>query len=239
MRTIRIAAACLAAAWVAGTAFGDEPDPTKILEKVDAATKAANSVSYDAKVWGEGDAKDMTPQIRAKVSAKARPDEQVPFLRVEVKLSGSAADDAHEYLLITDGKMVMHVNKDDNETTIEDIASGLRLLRQPMQLVWMQEFFHPKPFSDELNGDSRKYEGTKKIGDTECHVIHVVYKDAQGESRWYFGKQDNLPHRVDRIFDGGTRVLELTHVNIKPAFDETTFQVKEAHTKKSEEKSDD
>ena len=120
--------------------------------------------------------------------------------------------------------MLRH-DKTNDERDSGELPGAQGLLRDAFQLIWMREFLHPTPFSDELNGDSRKYEGKKKIGDSECHVIHVVYSGGQGEARWYFGTKDNLPHRVDRLFGGGARVLELTKLDTSPEFKEGHFKV--------------
>src|SRR5262249_11799416 len=84
------------------------------------------------------------------------------------------------------------------------------------------------PFSDELEADSSKYEGKKSINGVDCHVIYIVYKEHRGEARWYFGMNDNLPHRVDRIDTQAAEavnVLELADVKPDPAFDEKTFKI--------------
>jgi len=73
--------------------------------------------------------------------------------------------------------------------------------------------------------------GTRKVNGVDCDVIHVVYRNAVGETRWYLGRKDHLPRRVDQIRSGGTLVVSLSDLDVGPKLAAGTFaiEVPEGH----------
>ncbi|MFQ5805562.1 MAG: redoxin domain-containing protein [Phycisphaerae bacterium] len=207
-------------------ALGDDPDLVEIIAKVDQTAKAVKLVSYQAEAWGEGISKDEMPRSRATVRAKDTGD-KVPLLRFDgvVKMPGS--DQMHPFHLVLGERQVIALDEKRKVCTVGDLPEGFNLIAKPMKDLFMAELLHPAPFSDELAADSRKYEGEKNVAGTACHVIYVVYADGQGEARWYFGIDDSLPHRVDRVVQNdqgqGVHVLQLSDINTAPRFDDATF----------------
>lgn len=203
-------------------ALADGPDVKAILTKVDATTKAVKEISYSAKLSGDGALANDVPAISGVVKLQRNGESLIPKINVDATKGDTKVS------LVCDGKKVLLVNHTDKRFQSGELPEAGGLLRDFQQSLYMQEFMHPTPFSDELDADKTVHEGMKTIGGVECHVIYVVYNNGQGEARWYFGKDDNLPHRVERIIRRGdtvgARVLEIADVNPHPSYSEDTFK---------------
>ena len=228
-------------------AANDEPDLMQILEKADAATRAVNKVAYDAEFYGVGKIKDRVGRVKG--SVKARPGKRSLLgvltgssggqvrLRVDGSLQKKGTDEKIAFKIATDGRQAFCIDETEEVFYQAKLSQAHKLL-SPARSLWMQEYLHATPFSDEMNGKARRYEGIKKIGDVDCHVIYVVYLD-NSESRWFFGTEDYLPRGVDRIVKLGSyssgdnddadnspeiaTSLRITNLNIEPDFDLTVF----------------
>lgn len=211
----------------AASASGDEPDVKAIIARANEVTKSIKMISYKAEAWGEEAFKDRLPRVRATVKAKQSAEGRAPLLRLEGVAKAPGSGETYPFHLLLDGKRVLSLNQKEKIGTVGTLPEALGLILEQMQAVVMHEFLHPEPFGDELGADSLKYEGEKTIAGTNCHVIYVVYAREGGEAHWYFGIDDNLPRRVDRVFKGdsgtGVRVLELSELNTAPKFDQSTF----------------
>lgn len=211
----------------ATVALGDDPDPKSIVAAVDKAAKAVNAVSYEAKSWGEGVLEKKTPRLEARVVARAGKTGDLDALRIDGVMSG---DGKTPFIMVMDEKRVLALDPTEKSGTVGDLPEAAKLIEQPLGLLLMREFVYPKPYSDELGADALKYEGERDVNGVRCHVIHVVYEGGKVAARWYFGLDDNLPHRVDRIYKTeqgeGVRVLELSKLNTSPKIDDATFATK-------------
>ncbi|MEE8170511.1 MAG: TlpA disulfide reductase family protein [Phycisphaerae bacterium] len=203
----------------------EDVDLAKLLKQVDEATKAVHAVTYHAEFFGEGEAKDMVPRLSGTVCGKAGPTERENKLRFEGTVHEPKSDDAREFFMATDGKTIYAIDKAKKSfrygpmSAARDVSGGVQATA-----LFMREFFHPTPFSDEINGDS-EHEGTKKIGDVECDVVFVRYSGQDAKARWYFGREDHLPRRVDRIRGDGALVLEVTKLDSSPGLSQSTFRL--------------
>lgn len=207
----------------------DAPDVKAILKKVDETTKAVKAISYKATATGEGDLKDRLPKTEAVIRMQAKGDKEsddfAPLTHMELSFTPPGASEPRKLIVVTDGTELIRINATDRKFARGKLPEAQRLMPEVTRFVTMIEFMHPTPFSDELNADTTKYEGKKSINGAECHVIHVVYSGGQGEARWYYGVQDNLPHRVDRIAPAAW-TLELAEVDAAPKLTPETFAVK-------------
>ena len=230
MRAISSLTPLLALSWRVAPALGDEPDLIEIIGKVDRTTKAVKAVSYNIKVWMEGKLPFPQPRIEAAVKTQKNTQGELPLLWIDGVIKVPRSELTHPFHLVLNEKQAAAVDKKDKICTVANLPEAIDLVSRPLQTMVMQAFLHPTPFSDELNAVSREYQGTKTIAGTECHVIQVVYQGGESEARWYFGVDDFLPHRVDRIHTGPTgqavHVLELSDVDTAPKFDDTTFAVR-------------
>jgi hypothetical protein len=211
------------------------PNVKEILEKADQATKAVKAVSYDFDFHGQGDLADIFPIIRGTLKARqCRPNllsrllgssSSTPSIRVEAQLKRPDSTDEKAYTLVTNGKRVCIIDEENRLFTYGDMPQAAPLLAEAWRL-FMREFLHPTPFSDELNGQSAIHQGIQESGGVQCHVIYVVYAN-DTEARWFFGTEDYLPRRVDRIHQrragDAASVLTLTNLNTAPALEDEDF----------------
>lgn len=210
------------------SACADDPDPVKIVTAVDAATKAVKSVSYKARVWTEGEVGVTQPEFDVQVKTKEAQGGALPWVRIEGSLRMPDSLNSRTFMVILNEKQAAVIDNKDKTYRLGDLPEGLRLVGDIMQTCVMREFVHPTPFADELNASNLKYLGKRAVAGVECHMIHVSYR-GDSESRWYFGVQDNLPRRVDRI--GRTargvaaRVLELSELDVSRDLDASAFAI--------------
>ena len=208
--------------------YAEDPDLIQVLTEVDAATRAVSSVSYHAKIWTEGEIDLKQPRIEVSVKAQEGGGGRLPLFYIDGVVIKPDRAEGEPFTAIMNDKQAIMINPSDKTYSIGNLPQGMRLIREAFQSCVMQEFVHPAPFSDELNATSRRYEGRQTITGIDCHVIFVVYRGGT-ESRWYFGINDNLPHRVDRISKVAgksvARVLELSDLNTSPKFDADTFKI--------------
>ena len=209
------------------SALADGPDPRAVVAKADQVARAINAVSYTADAWGEG-AFQGQARIHATVKAKNAPDQPYPFLRLEGSVQARGSGESSPFLFVLNGKRLLSLDEQKKVAIVGEVPKDFDLIEGPMRSLLVAELLHPDPFSDVLSAKSLEYEGEKTVGDTTCYVIRVVYR--QGHViRWYFGTDDFLPHRVDRIQKRGdveaAFVLTLSDLNPAPTFDESTFAI--------------
>ncbi|MFQ5423733.1 MAG: TlpA family protein disulfide reductase [Phycisphaerae bacterium] len=233
----RIAIAPVLASFALCLSAGAEPpDPMDLLAKADAATKAVKKVSYRAEIATSGRRAEGFPKVRGKVVAKParkrgligrlfRNGPALPRLSIEAEVTPRGSDEPRRVRVATDERRVTRIDDTDKTYTQAKMPDATRLLGAAYSL-YLLEFLHEAPFSDELNGKSATYEGTRKIGGVDCDVVHVVYNVlGSQESRWYFGRDDHLPRRVDRIGAGrrGDFSIIITELDPDPDFDDDVF----------------
>lgn len=215
---------------LATAAPGQVPDAKGIIAKANQAAKAVRMVSYRAEAWGEGAFADQMPRFRATVSTKEGGFGVPPLLRLEGTMSRPGSDETQAFHVVVDGKQVLSTDEQAKVCTIGQLPEAIDLFIEPLQMVYLEEFLHATPFRDAFNADSLKYEGQKTVAGTACYVIYAVYPGGRVEARWHLGVDDYLPRRVDYILRDeqrtGTRVLELSDVDITPDFDEATFAIR-------------
>lgn len=216
----------------AAAARADEPaiDVIALLHEVDAATRAVQCVSYTAESFGIGAMRNRLTPLRADMIVQQLPEEVYPQIRAAIvgpvdRRSG--ADDRS--LLVSDGRKVTHVFETEQLYVTGVLPEAGQLLDALRERLLMAEFLHPSPFSDELEGDHLVYEGVRDVGGVDCHVVLVTYARSRARARWYFGVEDRLPHRVDRIFNRGGgfagRALQLTDLRVLPLAPPETFAI--------------
>ncbi|MBN2562941.1 MAG: TlpA family protein disulfide reductase [Phycisphaerae bacterium] len=220
-----------------------QPDAMEILRRADQATLAVKAVSYEAEFYGEGDLAQRTVRMTGTVKAAERRRSLLGRLlgsssgawrmRIEASVKTPGLDSEEVLKIATNGKRIYRIDEARKVFTYGSIPDAQGLLgRDGRPPLFMIEYLHQTPFSDEIHGKVARYEGVQEIGGVPCHVIYVVYA-APGamESRWYFGTEDYLPRRVDRIYSterhgrDGAYVLTLATVNTAPVFNEDDFRL--------------
>jgi len=221
-------AACLLLAGLALPAAADQPDPIEILKKAQAAAKAVKAVAYKAEFRGEGELRAGMPRVTGSVRARKIPGVAVPKLVLEAVLREPGVDEAASFRFINDGTRFTAIDKARKTVTQRDPPRSLDTLLthlEPAADLWVEQFFDPTLFEEARRGDSVKHKGTEKVNGVECDVIHVVYRNAVGEARWYFGRKDHLPRRLDQIRSGGALVVSLSDLDVEPELDADTFAI--------------
>ena len=209
----------------------DLTDPMEILRRVDEAAKAVKAVKYTGSFHGEGAAASRVSQIEGTVILAGWDHGGPAKFWTDVSGKRRGTGEAFEVTIGGDGE-IFYVTDHPNKITYEDIDSSvLGTTGGAARGLWMMEFLHPAPFSDELNGDLQELVGTKTIAGEECYEIHVEYAGGRGEAYWCFSKNDFLPRQRTDIFqsrDGAaaSRVRTITSLTVDPKIDEATFRLK-------------
>ncbi len=209
----------------------DLTDPMDILQRVDDATKAVKTVKYTGSVHGEGAAASRMSRIEGTVILADWDNGMPSKFWSDVSGERRGTGEKFEITVGGDGEN-FYVTDHPNKIAYEDIdPTVLGNTGGVAQELWMLEFLHPTPFSDELNGDSQTLVGTKTIAGEECYEIRVEYAGGQGEAFWCFSKNDFLPRqRTDilRSRDGAaaSRVRTITSLTVDPKIDASTFRLK-------------
>jgi thiol-disulfide isomerase/thioredoxin/outer membrane lipoprotein-sorting protein len=203
-------------------AIATDDDALEILKRVDAATKAVKGVAYEAEVWIEADGNRQAFNIKGRVRAQDNPGKETLKLHIKGDFVGRS-----KFHVITDGDDLVSISEKAKTAIRGKANDARRLLGLPMMLL-MQEFLHPTPFSDELNAKSQKYEGRKEVAGVECNVVYVIYADVDARARWYFGRKDNLPRRVDRFTSESetARILLVKSLKVDPKLGKNVFDPK-------------
>ncbi len=204
-------------------------DAIEILKKANDAAGAVKTVSYDFNFLPTGSNTLKVPQVDGKMVIGGLSSDGLPSpMLADLTTRRVGAQIARHYLLCNDTKkyvMLDHFTKKITEGTDKKAYTfGIHALKH----VIMVEYLYPQPFRDEINGDKAKLEGTETVGGVECYKIAVTYKGGAGKSIWWFGKEDFLPRRVDRLEDGGkagpaTRSLKLSNVVVDPELSDDVF----------------
>jgi len=215
----------------------DKPDVRALLREVDTATKAVGAVAYEAEFFGEGDAAlvERVGRVRGRVWAMQGRRSVLSnlfgggsdLMKFEGQVQLPGTSDWLGFEIATDGRKVERIDVPQKAMTHGDMPEAGVLLRRGMPL-FVREFLHERPFADEIESKSAEYEGEREIGGVMCHVIYVVYKN-ESESRWFFGKDDNLPRRVERIVNEGpargATVQQITSLDSTPNLSRSSFRL--------------
>lgn len=218
------------------SAAADEPaapDARSILRRADAATRAVRAFTYEAEAYGEGFLASRLPRVHG--TLKARQGRRgllsrlfggrgaPPMMRYQGEFTLPGGGRAQPFDIATDGRQTVCIDADRKQfTCCENGGDNVGLFSNQMfaRRLFMLEYLHPTPFSDEIHAKEARYEGIREVAGVPCHVIYVVYNQRAPDSRWYFGIKDSLPRRVDRIYHKGDRhgsqTLTLAHLDTSP-----------------------
>jgi thiol-disulfide isomerase/thioredoxin len=207
----------------------DAPDPKEILTAADAAAKALKAVTYEGEVFGEGAQKLQVPRIRGRVTMAPTERGATPRIRVDGATAAPGATEFVRFELGSDASAVTLIEHGRKKYAREPMPRGMALLDRVGPLL-MSEFASAAPFADELKGKAVRYVGREQVGQTECEVVDVEYGDDGGSTaRWYFGREDHLPRRVDRTMHlpqrSPTITLTISKLELNPKVDDAVFKL--------------
>ncbi|MBI5865738.1 MAG: TlpA family protein disulfide reductase [Planctomycetes bacterium] len=223
-------ASCTCVAVPGSAVAGQTRDPRELLTQADAATREVRAVKYNVESTMRSPSSEVT--IKAAVRLKQIGDKTESGLPLFL-VDGSAAGAGGEVRIVSinDGDELALVDFKSKEIrrgrSVADEREADSELVWFFRNAWMHEFNHPRPFGDEIEGDDHKYEGRARAGGVECEIVSVKYKGLEQRARWFFGVEDHLPRRVERILGGAARsVMELTNLVVNPALDDAAFSLK-------------
>ena len=119
----------------------------------------------------------------------------IPKVRVDVQVTPPQQANAVTFQLAADGARISLAEHGSRIYLQRDLASGASLLSN-VSVLLIREFGLEQPFAREANATSLTYVGSETVEGVECDVIHAVLNPGGDEVRWYFGKTDHLPRRV-------------------------------------------
>lgn len=206
----------------------EEPDALAILKAVNQQTRAVTSVRYDFRYWGEGTEKLRVVPVAGTVVTHVEGRGRPPLFLIEVQ-STSEQSPLHQTIAY-DGDTSVRIDWTRQSVDQSSVRYRSQRTQPDRQRGWtMDEFTHPTPFDDEINAQHTQYEGRAVVGGVDCHVITVTYSvETARPARWYFGVEDNLPHRVDRLTNEqglSAMVTELSNIVTTPITDRRVFTV--------------
>lgn len=232
-----------------------DPKAVEILKQADARTKKVSAAKYEAEFTGTGffmqvirlpDGVTVTGKALA-AGSSAEDDEDAQggldkFL-LDVKYTLKDSAETNEIIAGGDGDTFFIVDHSSKTVYVDIDPNVIGPRRAFAQSIFMREFLHPTPFTDELNGKKIELKGEALVGDEKCHHVLVEY-DTQLEQRadWYFSTRDYLPRKVVRTFnrpDGqkSETKLVITKLKANPDLDDSMFKpiVPEGYTKNTDD----
>ena len=202
----------------------------QILKAADEATKNVKAVRYEAESVPTGAIAGREPVVRGKVLKSAQNAPATPiFGKGWFFEPGPNGGRESNFIASFDGSTITRLNP-DRKRFWQGSASGGggQQILGPVINLNMIEFGHPTPFQDEIGGRVQDYEGQTMVHGVLCDVVYVEYDITPAQSaRWYFGVEDHLPRRVERLRTvgdrQGARVLSIANLEVDPEIEEGAF----------------
>ncbi len=207
-----------------GSAPALDPVIYDILRNADEAAKALTTIRYDAEYEGTGSQAVVTPLVTGQITL-VKSDFRVQNLKVDFttyrvqKLEGAITKKTG--LFHRRGMILL----DHTERVAIEGNGSLRSLGSGNNL-YLSEFSSSNPYDDEINANQVTLEGRTYVKETLCDVLLVDY-DGRSRSRWFFGVDDHLPRRIERLRnrDGvpGARILTISNLELNFEVDDSVF----------------
>ncbi|MFM9995483.1 MAG: TlpA family protein disulfide reductase [Phycisphaerales bacterium] len=201
-RFLPIAAA--AAASLATVAYGQaDPIARAKLEQLSEKLTKLKALSYRVKYHAEGGFglehwSDVAVQM---VRPAEYPDRWIVKWDGKVKSPG---EDLLELLLMNDPakRTYTWVDHSKQEWGRHPEYAAPRKLTEQRTFAWLKDLADPKPLTDQIEAPEITPEPDAEIGGTPCLVI-LVRPEKGLPKRWWLGKDDLLPRKVEWVLDGG------------------------------------
>jgi outer membrane lipoprotein-sorting protein len=215
-------------ALVAAFSFAEEkaPDPIEVLQKVDAAVKAVDSVKLSIMSEGSGAATNPPAEGEAIMAGWSGNTPELFYAHVKTKRRDTEED--VEYTGGGNGDMFFLIDHTSKKAYEDMDPAVIGSAGNALFGIAMMEFVHNAPFDDELNADSVEYLGMETVSGEECYKIDVKYSGGRGHSVWYFSEKDFLPRRRDIHFtnregEEGTVTRIVTSLDVNPKINDDMF----------------
>lgn len=205
-------------------------EAVQILQIVNESTNDVKEVSYNFSSWATGYIEKDYGQISGSAILKQMETyRESCFLVLAVGTKSDETEDTQESIRTISSDGITAYCIDESELTFNYglLEEGGGDLLGYSQVGIFNEYIIDEPFHDEINADSLVIENSVSVEGIECDVILVFYEGGGSKARWYFGKEDHLPRRVERIYQTGPTeslvVMEICDLNVTPDIDEGIF----------------
>lgn len=240
MFTLRAVVASVVLAATANAAqptASDTEEAREIVRAADAAMRKVEAFSYTARTEGIGTYGARSPIGKAAVTLLKNPQDKAFPAKVASRgtywrpgmvdpVSFNVAFDGKTFRSLKQADKVMIQGDPDNHEWMAMIPGFYMFLPR--------EFTDPAPFEFESNAAAADLpvvdlRGQVLVGGVLCNAIYFEYGSKYGnyKSQWYFGVGDNLPRRVERLYENGgrsgARVLTVSDLNIHPRLSDSSF----------------
>ncbi|MBP7745622.1 MAG: TlpA family protein disulfide reductase [Phycisphaerae bacterium] len=206
----------------------DSADARTVLQQAEAAMHALKAIRYTGRGEAEGILSTRVPTVEGTVTLVPVAGAAMPKLRLDAEVRPFNAPKPMTFQVANDGKQVTLVDHTNRVYFDRALPEGSLLLNNVSPLL-IREFGAAQPFAREAGAASLELTGSEKVGDVECDVVHAVLSRGGDEVRWYFGKTDHLPRRVQRVVQtpaGKTTITtSLTTLDTQPQIQESLFHV--------------
>jgi thiol-disulfide isomerase/thioredoxin len=210
----------------------DAPTAAGVVNKAVAAMQEISAVSYHVRLAASGAIADQAPTIEGDILLEARPGDDIPLaFRGEGTITAPGGEETQRFFSSFDGEKAYGVSYDENTLYTGDIgAGGLDLLTGTLELI-IDAFVVEAPFAEERAAFESTLLESAEVDGVACHVVQFQYAETPeaGISRWYFGVDDGLPRRVQRVLaipaGEATITYEVSSINTSPDMEGSPFML--------------
>ncbi len=208
--------------------LADPPSAQDLLRQAATALSELPAIRYQARGEADGALSLRVPKMDGTVTLVRTPAGENLKLRLDAQVVPPMYTKPVTLQVASDGQQIYLAEHGARVFVRRELPFGNLLLNNVAPLL-ITELIAPRPFEREVAAVSLQHVGSEKVGDAECDVVHAVFTRGGDEVRWYLGKADRLPRRVERIIQTplgrSTITTTLTSVDPKPSVDEGQFRL--------------
>jgi len=208
----------------------DAPTPAGVVDEAVAAMQKISAVSYHVRLYASGAIANQAPTIEGDILLEARPGADIPLaFRGEGTIISPDGEETQQFFSAFDGEKAYGVNYEDDTLYTGDIgAGGLDLLTGTLELI-IDAFVVEAPLAEERAAFEATMLERAEVDGVLCDVVQFQYAQSPeaGTSRWFFGVDDDLPRRVQRVLaipaGEATITYEVSTIDTSPDMEGSPF----------------
>mgnify|MGYP005836613617 CR=1 FL=1 len=199
----------------------------ELFVRAAAAIRDAKSITYSVRSYASGSFLSTTSRtIRADARQARAPGGLLPGWRLRMTGEISAPGGKEPFTQFDVAWLIAGVEWVDHESrsVIEKTGVEARRARGPNSInaARLDDLTAPQPFSRELSGTEFALQPPAEADGVRCNVVLVTFNQGRNTALWYFGADDHLPRRVERIItaqgqESGRVIMEWTNVRADTA----------------------
>ena len=187
---------------------GPDSAALHVLAMADSAAEAVGSAAYDIRMEACGAAAAGLPSLSGRVALEGAGGE-ITALRASLAAETQQGVESLEVAAGPDSVFLLDYSS--RVLNYGAVANGADQLLSALGPALLGELFYEDPFSDELASEAVRHLGTEQVGDVECRKVEVTYSSGQ-RAVWWFGAEDFLPRRADRVMSRGGQELTISTI---------------------------